>query len=341
MALRAEALAALPKAELHLHLEGAMRSSTARELADRYGRPFPRTGRFSGLGEFVVAYEEARDLVGSLEDLRRISRELVEDAAAQGVVWSEVHVVPPTYAGRLGPDEAVLEAVLDGFAAASSDASAAGIIVGVNRGLPPESATRSLSLATAYVDAGVVGLGLAGDEANNPAERFAGVFARAREAGLRALPHGGEGAGSESVRACVEQLGASRVNHGVRAVEDSAVVDLLLEHGVCLDVCPSSNVALQVSSSMETHPLPLLIDAGVPVTLNSDCPLFVDTTVNAEYRLAYGRLGLDLENLVQIAWTSLTVSSCPDDRRARALDALASWAASFGAGPLAGWASGP
>lgn len=321
----ADQLVDLPKAELHMHLESSIRASTAAELADRYGKPVPRTGPFDGLGEFVVEYEVARDLIGSLDDLRRVARELVEDAAAQGVVWSEVHLIPPTYAGRLGADEAVLEAALDGFAAGSASGSAAGVILGINRGLPAEAAERSLGLALAYAGAGVVGLGLAGDEANHPARAFAGLFSRAREAGLLALPHGGEAAGPESVRACVEDLAASRVCHGVRAVEDPAVVELLLERQVCLDVCPSSNVSLQVSPSIEEHPLPRLVDAGVSVTLNSDGPLFSGATVNDEYRLAHEVFGFDHARLAGIARTSLIVSSCPAERRDGALESLASW----------------
>jgi adenosine deaminase len=318
-------LVALPKAELHLHLEGAIRPSTAAELSDRYGVPAPRTGSFANLAEFVGAYEAARDLVGDLDDLHRISRELVADAAEQGVVWSEVHVVPPTYAGRLGPDEAVLEAVLDGLAAGAGAGSAAGVVLGVNRGLPMEAAERSLRLALRYAGAGVVGLGLAGDEAGYPAALFTDVFVRARDGGLQALPHGGEGAGPESVRACVEELGATRVNHGVRAVEDSRVVDLLVERGVCLDVCPSSNLALSVYRSVGEHPLPRLLAAGVPVSLASDCPLFVGVNVLDEYRLGVERFGFGREELVRIARTGLTSSSCPPERRDEALHVLDAW----------------
>lgn len=316
-------LVALPKAELHLHLEGAIRPATAAELGERYGLPVPGPRRYADLAEFVGAYESARDLVGSLDDLHRISRELVLDAAARGVVWTEVHVVPPTYAGRLGPDEAVLEAVLDGLATSATAAtSAAGVILGVNRGLPLAAARRSLELAVTYADAGVVGLGLAGDEAGYPAELFADVFRAARDAGLRALPHGGEGAGAASVRGCVTALGASRVNHGVRAVEDPAVLELLVERGVTLDVCPSSNVALRVHPTYDEHPLPRLLAAGVAVTLNSDCPLFVGADINDEYRRAADRFGLTPADLSAIARTSLTASSCPADRRAPALAAL-------------------
>jgi adenosine deaminase len=318
-------LVALPKAELHLHLEGAIRHRTAQELADRYGRPMPRTGAFAGLGEFVVAYEQARDLIGSLADLRRVAAEILTTARENGVVWTEVHLIPPTYAGRLGADEAVVEAVLDGLASAAGPDAAAGVIIGVNRMLPVEAAERSLALALAYRDRGVVGLGLAADEARFPADLFADVFARAAAAELPAVPHAGEGAGAESVRACVERLGARRINHGVRAVEDPAVVQLLVDRGVSLDVCPTSNVALEVVPDLVEHPLPRLIEAGVPVSLNTDCPLFLGTTTVREYELAASAFGLEPADLAAIARTSLRTSSCPADRRDRALAAVADW----------------
>ena len=316
----------LPKAELHLHLEGAIRPETAAELADRYGVPRPRTGRFAGLPEFVVAYEQARDLIGSLDDLRRVAAEILTTARENGVVWTEVHLIPPTYAGRLGPDEAVVEAVLDGLASAASSSAAAGLIIGVNRMLPLSSARRSLELALAYRDAGVVGLGLAADEARFPAPAFAPVFSEAVAAGLRAVPHAGEGAGAKSVRACVEALGASRICHGIRAVEDPAVVELLVERGISLDVCPTSNVALAVVPSMESHPLPRLVRAGVPVSLNTDCPLFLENSTVGEYELAQTEFGLTDGELAAIAANSLRSSSCPADRRDAALAGIASWA---------------
>ncbi|MGV9608860.1 adenosine deaminase [Streptomyces sp. NPDC003631] len=323
-------LLSLPKAELHLHLEGALRPSTAAELADAYGRPVPPVGPFAGLGEFVGAYERARDLVGSLDDLHRIGRELVEDAAAQGVVWSEVYLIPPTYAGRLGPAEGIVEAVLDGMRAGATEDSAAGVIVGINRGLPMAAARESLDLAIAYREAGVVGLGLAGDEANHPPERFTDLFRQARVAGLPAVPHGGEGAGPASVRACVEELGAHRISHGVRAAEDPRLLRELAERGVCLDVCPTSNTALQVSRSLTDHPLPAIMAAGVPVTVNSDCPLFCGTTVLQEYQRVSEWLGLDAPALADLAETSVRFSACPAARRTSALARLADWRARSG-----------
>jgi adenosine deaminase len=320
-------LRALPKAELHLHLEGAIRPETARELADRSGAPMPRTGRFADLAEFVGAYERARDLIGSLDDLRRVAAEVLTTARENGVTWTEVHVIPTTYAGRLGPEEAVVEAVLDGLAGAASADAAAGLIIGINRMLPLAAAERSLFLALAYRDRGVVGLGLAADEAAFPAPPFAGVFRAAADAGLATVPHAGEGAGAESVRACIELLRARRINHGVRAVEDPAVLALLVERGVSLDVCPTSNVALGVVPSLAEHPLPALLAAGVPVSLNTDCPLFLDTTTVREYALAADAFGLDRTAMAAIAETSVRASSAPVERRSAALSALAEWRA--------------
>lgn len=324
-------LAALPKAELHMHFESSLRAETAREWSERYGLPMPQKGQFEGLGQFVIAYEAARDLVRSCDDLERAAAELVEDASAQGVVWSEVHLIPPTYGGRLGPEEGIVEAVLSGFALGAGRAGAAGrpssaaIILGINRGLGLEAAERSLQLAVRYADHGVVGLGLAGDEANHPPSAFTGLFQRAREAGLRALPHAGEGAGAENVRACIEQLGASRICHGVRAVEDPTVVQLLLEHDVTLDVCPSSNVSLQVSPSLEQHQLRALLKAGVSVSLNSDGPLFSGATINDEYRLAHERIGVSRVALADIARNSIHASSCPQPIRSTAIRGVKDW----------------
>ena len=312
-----------------MHLESSIRTTTAAEFAERARKVGPRAGPFRDLSEFVVEYEVARDLVGSLEDLYRVARELVDDAAAMGVVWSEVHLIPPSYAGRLGHEDGVLEAVLDGFGWARTgpgQTPAAGVIVGINRGLPIEAAEQSLNLAMRYAGRGVVGLGLAGDEVNHPPQRFRGLFAAAREAGLLAVPHGGEGAGAENVRSCVEDLGAARVCHGVRAVEDPTVLDLLKASGVTLDLCPSSNVSLQVAPSLEEHQLPQLLAAGARVTLNSDGPLFSGATVNDEYRLAAEIHGLDDQALAQIARTSIEVSSCPSPSREQAVRAIDVWA---------------
>jgi adenosine deaminase len=314
-------LRALPKAELHLHFEAATSPETAAELADRYGLPMPEQGPFQDLSEFVVAYERARDIVGSLEDLYRLGRELGARQREAGVVWTECHFVPATYAGRLGPDDALVEAVLEGLRCGGGRGHA-GLVIGINRGLPLDQAERMLDRALRWAGRGVVALGLAGDEAHHPAPAFADLFDRAAAAGLPAVPHAGEGLGPESVRDTVDLLSPSRICHGVRAPEDPDVVRLLAERRICLDMAPTSNVLLGVVPELAKHPMPELLRAGVPVSLNSDIPLFVGSGVLEEYERCIAAWDLTDEEVFTIARTSLEHSFCPDQVRTAALGDL-------------------
>ena len=308
----------LPKAELHLHFEAAMSRESAVELADHYGLPAPETGSFANLTEFVVAYERARDVIGSLEDLRELARQLGERQGADGVVWTEVHFIPATYAGRLGPDDGLVEAVLDGLAAGAG-VDHAGLVIGINRGLPISAAESMLELALRWTGRGVVALGLAGDETHHPAARFADLFRRAHAEGLPRVPHGGEGAGADHVRETIEMLLPDRICHGVRALEDDTVVDLLREQDVCLDMAPISNTLLGVVPDLQRHPLPVLARRGVPVTLNTDIPLFTGVTLAEEYRRCVDAWRLDDDDVLRLARTSVERSLCPDHVRSAAL----------------------
>lgn len=303
-------IVALPKAHLHVHLEGAMRPSTVADLARRQGRPVPTLDGVDDLASFVAAYEGARGLVETRDDLRRVAREHVEDATAQGVVWSEVHLAPQSYRGRLGPDGAVVETVLEGIAEASGERAGAGLILGHLRTDAVDVAERVAVLAERYVGAGVVGLGLVGAERPGDAIRFREVFARARAAGLLSLPHAGEAAGPDAVRDALDVLGADRVLHGVTAVEDPRLVQRLVQERVCLDVCPGSNVRLGVVPDRTSHPLPDLVGAGVRVSLNSDDPTLFGLDLVDEYLDALDH-GLTADDVTTIARTSLEASAAP------------------------------
>lgn len=303
---------ALPKAELHLHLEAAMRPGTARELAGRLGAPAPRHGPYAGQREFVGDYESARDLITSLDDLYRVAGEIVEDAAAQGIVWTELHCVPFNYGGRLGPAEGIVEAVLDGLRSGHGrTGSAAALILAHNRAAGPAQAWQVLDLARRYQCQGVVALGLAGDEAGYPPAPYAEVFAAARAAGLLAVPHAGEGAGPASVRAAWQELGAHRISHGMSAAADPGLLAELAAAQVCLDVCPTSNVMLRACPSIGEHPLPRLLEAGVAVSLGSDGPLFFGASLVDEYLTAARVFGLGAGELRAIAANSLRFSAAP------------------------------
>lgn len=315
---RAEVVA-LPKAQLHLHLEAAMRPATARELARRYGMQPPRSGPYDGLAGFVRDYETARDLIKSLDDLSRVAAEVVADAAGQGVVWTEVHCVPFNYGGRLGSPEAVVEAVLDGLARAPSSAGGAGLILAHNRAADPALAERVLALAVRYRDQGVVALGLVGDEAPHPPGQYRDIFRAAKESGLLSVPHAGEAAGPASVHGAFRALRADRISHGVRAVEDPALLAELAGSPVCLDVCPTSNAMLGACPSLDSHQLPALLRAGVRVSLGSDGPLFFGVDVVDEYLNAQDVLGLTAGELLAIAADSLRASAAPPELKQSAL----------------------
>jgi adenosine deaminase len=172
---------------------------------------------------------------------------------------------------------------------------------------------------------GVVGLGLADDETRGNAELFAEAFAVARDAGLIRAPHAGEHGGPDSVRNALDVLGAQRIEHGVRAAEDPALLRRLADAGVTLDVCPTSNVVLRVVPSLAEHPLPRLLEAGIPLSLNADDPLFFGSGILAEYELGRQSFGLDDPTLAHIARCSISASGAPETLKSEALARIDRW----------------
>jgi adenosine deaminase len=326
-------LRALPKAHLHLHLEGGMRRSTLADLTTRYDLPSPPTpdGTFA---TFLRTYRQACDGLRTPDDLRRVAREVVEDAAADGAVWIEpADWIAPGMAELAGlPDEeAVLQVLLEGVQeGARSTGIEAGLMVSTNRAHPPEEAEALARLAARYAGRGVVAFGLAGDEVIGPAEPFADAFAIARAAGLIAAPHGGELAGPERVRSALDALGARRVQHGVRSVEDPELLARLAAEQICLDVCLTSNVYLGVVPSLEQHPLPRLLKAGIPVSLNTDDPLVFGSTLLGEYEIARRVFALSDESLAEIAGASIRNCGAPAALKTKALAGVEAWLAAPG-----------
>jgi adenosine deaminase len=303
-----------------------MRPDTLRQLCQAHGRPAPTMGDSYGtFAEFQQLYLEARGAIASVDDLVRLVGEVVEDAAADGAVWIEPSVYVPDH-GALGPAPFVLEVLLEaGRRAAAATGVGVGWILTADRTQDPESASKQAALAARYRAEGVVGLGLANDEAASPPEPFAPAFAAARASGLLSVPHAGEHGGPASVRGAIEALGADRIQHGVRVVEDRALVDRLASDGICLDVCPTSNVALGVVGTLEAHPLPALVAAGVPCSVNADDPLLFGVGLLDEYETCRERLGLDDAVLAACARSSLEHSAAPPELRAGGARAIDAW----------------
>ncbi len=264
---RVRDLARLPKAHLHLHLTGGMRPATLLELAAAQGRVLPAglldphgarvdvTVR-RGWTRFQRLYDAAREVLVGPAEVRRVVSEIVEDEAAAGSGWLELQVDPSSYAPRLGGLQATVELVLDALAEGTrATGVGTALVLAANRTRHPGEAEALARLARRFVGRGVVGLGLSNDETRGSTAQFAKAFRMGRDAGLIAVPHAGELRGPRSVHAAVHELGAARLGHGVRAVEDPALLDLLAERGVVCEVCPASNLALGVLPSMAAVPL--------------------------------------------------------------------------------------
>jgi adenosine deaminase len=321
-------LVTLPKAHLHLHLEGGMRPETLAELAGRYDIPVPEIRGFGSFGAFAATYLAACDVLRTPEDLFRLVRECIEDAAASGAVWIELAFHPAHHRARFGTDREIVELVLEAMGGASAVTGVgAGLMLSVDRTKPPDDGVELAELAREYVGRGVVALGLANDETVGPPESFEEAFIVARSAGLLSTPHAGELSGPESVRAALDVLGADRIQHGVRAIDDPELVEQLADAGVCLDVCPTSNLSLGVVDQIEDHPLPALLNGGVRCSINADDPLLFGPGLLEEYELCRTVLGLDDTTLAQVATWSIDASGAPEAIKDPARDDIAAWLA--------------
>ncbi len=332
----------LPKAHLHLHFTGSMRPATLLELADRHGVHLPEVLGANALGageppklratdergwfRFQRLYDMARSVLRDEEDIRRLVLETAQDERSEGSGWLEIQVDPTSYAPRLGGLIPTLEIIL-GAVDDASRATGVGIrvLVAANRMKHPLDARTLARLAVRYADRGVVGFGLSNDERRGLARDFDRAFAIAREGGLLAAPHGGELAGPASVRDCLDDLGAGRIGHGVRAAEDQRLMQRLADRQITCEICPASNVALGVYEKPEDVPLRKLFEAGVPLALGADDPLLFGSRLVAQYELAREVHGFSDAEVAELARQSVRGSCAPEDVRLRMLAGVDAW----------------
>jgi len=330
----------LPKAHLHLHFTGALRRTTLLDLAARHRVALPDALRGSGPAHlhatdergwfrFQRLYDAARSVLRTEEDVRRLLREVAEDERADGSGWLEIQVDPTTYASWLGGLTPTVQLILDAAEeAATANGVGIGVVLAANRTRHPLDARTLARVAANHAGEGVVGFGLSNDERRGPPADFAAAFRIAHRAGLLAVPHGGELAGAPSVAACLDALGAHRIGHGIRSVEDPRLVDRLARDGVTLEVCPTSNVALGVAADPSDVPLRRLLDAGVGVALGADDPLLFGSRLTAQYELARTAHGLGDGELAALARCSVRASAAPYTVKAGLLAGIDSWLAS-------------
>lgn len=312
----------LPKANLHLHLTGAMRPATLAELAARYGLPLTHaalTGSGHGWEVFQGRYDAARSAIRTAADIARVVAEADADDCADGCGWLELQVDPTGYAPLLGGLEQVLEAVL----AARSER--VGVIVASSWARSPEHAQRLARLAARYAPYGVVGFGLSNDERGGRVADFAPAFRIAAEAGLIGTPHAGFYEPAWHVRDCVTQLGARRIGHGLTATVDAGSLALLAERAVTLEVCPTSYPPLGVAADLSAVPVRALLAHGVPVALGTDDPLLFGAGLAEQYAIARKWLGCTDEELAALAAYSVTGSAAPAGLKAELLAGIRDW----------------
>jgi adenosine deaminase len=321
-------LALLPKAHLHLHLDGSLRASTVAELAAAAGIEAPMPTGYGSFEAFSATISAAAACMRTADDVVRVLDEIVEDAAAGGAVWVEMSMWPGLFAGRLGPYADVVRTVLDGLhRAGTARGVGAGLVLAANRDHGPVQALEVARLAGRFTADGVVGFGLDGDESRYPPGLFVEACAAARAAGLAVLPHAGELLGAGSVADAVDLLGARRVMHGVRATEDPRLIARLVDSGTVLDICPTSNVLLSVVPSLAEHPLPSLLAAGVRCTVNADDPLLFGTDLLTEYQRCRQSMGLTDRQLAGVARTSVAASAAPAGLIATTVARIDAWLA--------------
>lgn len=326
----AEWIRALPKAEVHVHLEGCIPLETI-GLAATPGDDGPSTRpRFADLAGFLAFLDRSCALVTEPAQVESIAYGIAARAAADGVAHVDVIFNPshwPAWRGHLGELVAHLDS---GLASGEVDHHVtAGLALSLTRTQPPAESVELVDWLLDERPERIVALSVDGNEAasGRTGERFAPLFARARAAGLHRCVHAGESSGPEGVRDAIDLLDAERVDHGVRSVEDPALVTELATRGIPLDVCPMSNVALGSYPSLGAHPIEALRRAGVRVSVNTDDPLLFGTTVLAEYTACAETFGWDAETVRQVARTSIESCFATPERRAELLDRLSSTAA--------------
>jgi len=338
-------LLTMPKAELHLHLDGTLTPSTLLRLAERHDalallpeQALATWFVFADLNHFFHVKRTIKQLLRTADDFALVVHAAAADLSAQHVRYAEVTVTPYSFIDALNYGltiDDLLAGLEQGRQQARRDfgielrwvfdiprnrafANGGDYVAGV--------AERTLAYALLGREYGVIGLGLGGSEVNAPPEAFAPVFAEAKRHGLRSLPHAGESAGAASVWGAITALGADRIGHGVRSVEDESLLRLLAERQIPLEVNISSNIALGIYQRLEDHPVRRLDAAGVQVTINTDDPQMVGTTLTREYELLITGFGFSKADVLRLARSAFQAACAEPDVKTRLLAEFDQWA---------------
>lgn len=333
-------LRALPKVELHVHLEGSLTPATIGRLASRHGADteavwpggLPEHFEFDGFPSFARQFRFGLSLIRSGPDLADIVVALAGDLASHNVRYAEVITTAYLHHDTGMPAREYKDALDEGRRRAATEHGVAlAWIVDIPREMePPDSEWTARFLESPDAPDGLVGIGIGGPEVGYPPELFASSFARARANGLRSIPHAGETVGPPSIVGALDALHADRIGHGVRCLDDDALVARIADAGTMLDVCPTSNVLLGVCTTIEQHVIGALVERGVRVSVNTDDPGYFATDLTRELELVHAHHGIALAQLVAMQRDALDASFAPPDVRARIASELAAVTAPTG-----------
>ncbi len=325
-------LRSLPKAEVHAHLEGCFEPSVLEQWAAQARVPMPRPRerllQFEGLADFLHFLDWACGLASTRERLAELSYGFCKRLSDSGAGYADVIVNPTHWTAWHGRLPDMIDAIDAGFAAAEQDGlPSVGLCVSLLRTQSSDAAAELVDSLVALRHPRVVALSIDGNEAaaGRTGPRFADAFRRAGAAGLRRTVHAGESSGPEGVRDAIELLGADRIDHGVRAIEDSALVALLVDRQIPLGICPTSNLTLGVYASIEDHPIDRLRRAGVVVSINTDDPVLLGASLEGEYALCSQAFGWSDDDLRALARNSIDASFANAGVKAELIQALSRW----------------
>ncbi len=331
MRLTPESLKAMPKIDLHRHLEGSLRLKTLLEIAQKYGLDMPAadTDRLRPLVQitddppdfevFLSKFEVLRHFYRSPEAIHRLAYEVVADAALDNIHYLELRFSPQALARVRGFSlSEVADWVIDASQKASADLGIkVRLIVTLVRHDPIEQAKLVAEVAFERFGRGIVGLDLAGNEVKFPAGPFIPLFAEAKRLGMGVTVHAGEWASAEGVRQAIEELHADRIGHGVRSIENSRILRLVRDRQVALEVCLTSNLQTGVVRQLHHHPLVDLLNLGIKVTLNTDDPSISNLSLTDEFRVAVEMLGLGHDELQKLVMNAVQATFLPENERQR------------------------
>lgn len=319
---------AFPKVDLHRHLEGSLRLRTLVDVGRSHGLGLPNTNKLRGLvqideGEpltfenFLSKFQTLRLFYRSPEVIDRVAREAIADAAADNVRYMELRFTPAALSKAENfPFRNVIEwVVTSANEAAREHGILLRLIASVNRNESIELATDVIRTAADFKDQGLVGVDLAGDEANFSGLLFSGIFKEAKQSGMHVTVHAGEWGPARNVKDAIQQLGADRIGHGVRVLEDPTVTALARERQTPFEVCVTSNYQSGVVPALNAHPLPRMLSQGLNVTVNTDDPSISQITLSDEYRRTCNDLGLSIQALSERVLAAANAAFLPVDER--------------------------